>query len=216
MTSSQKPTYSNYRGFAVVANACVQGLVRHVVQLGESLQCHSTMFHRVHVNVRALVTRLLLRGGPAAVVRRVVPVDVDPIDRGSSWCSAHIQQECVKVVAPPVTYRNAASAIDRILRVGWAIASGLHFAPRPILLRSRRSPLSGGLAVLQAACGCDRSTYTPARVRSAARKGVRSSDDCLSALADAIPARASILALGAVLHGQSSVLSAGKINQSHV
>lgn len=82
----------------------------------------------------AAVVGLVSLVGPAAVLRRVMAVIVDAIDRvRRGGLAAHISEEGVERVQPLVTDRDASASISREFRVPGVQASLLHRRPTLIL-----------------------------------------------------------------------------------
>ena len=81
--------------------------------------------------VAALIVGLLSRVSPPAVIRRVVPVDINPVNGVVGWAFSHVSKEAVKG-APSSAHGNAATTVVSplvVLRVG---ATGFHVSPAVI------------------------------------------------------------------------------------
>lgn len=86
----------------------------------------------------AFVSRLFLRGGPAAVAWFVVPIIVDAIQRTANRTRPHVSQECLERVAPAVAHRDATAAVIGEAVVASREAPLSHAAPTLVLPRPSR------------------------------------------------------------------------------
>lgn len=137
-----------------------------------------------HANVLALVVRLLDRGGPSAISRRIVAVVVDAIKRCSWRPGTHIRHEGAEIIQPSRGYGNPATAVFGVVRRSWPCAATLHCTPgsifRPDLAFARESVSHGRLSVQVG-------FVTPAALRVLGSQ-MRRRGDCRSAArADALP-----------------------------
>jgi hypothetical protein len=86
------------------------------------------------LSVPPFIALLLRAGGPTAVARFVVAIVVDAVQRMiGRWAPAHIGQKVFVGAAPPVAYRDTASAVITVALVGLGVAAFQHAAPRPKL-----------------------------------------------------------------------------------
>lgn len=72
--------------------------------------------------------------GPSAILRAIVPIDIDAVDSeiiGISMSKRPVTKSC-KVMTPLVTYRNSAGTIVSILSSAFVIAPVFHSNPYAI------------------------------------------------------------------------------------
>lgn len=122
----------------------VRRLVWEVISFTPFQQCHS-FASKLHKNGGALIDRLLKQCGPSAIVRCIVAVVVNAVDR-MIWRrrQTHICQEIIKQL-PSVTHFNAAAAVIRVGRFFRVIATFFYSLPYLINRRSRASVSASNL-----------------------------------------------------------------------
>ena len=101
------------------------------------------------VDCFSCVPGLLVGVSPAAVVRRVVTVDVDPVDGGAavrSW--PHVGIENCEVGIPLIANRYAATTVVFVLLILGIITSRLHVAPVIVLWRKSKAVCGSILSCL--------------------------------------------------------------------
>lgn len=90
---------------------------------------HICLAFNSHSTSNFLIAHLLSLGGPTAVLRCVVPIVVNSINRMLQWTRPHVFDKLFKVVKPLRAYLYAPSAITVEVPVLWFVAAGLHIPP---------------------------------------------------------------------------------------
>jgi hypothetical protein len=70
--------------------------------------------------------------GPSAILRRVIAVVVDAIQRSACWALAHVQQEVLERVEPSVANADAPASVVSVLWARLQVAANLHARPRTV------------------------------------------------------------------------------------
>lgn len=90
--------------------------------------------------IEPCVSRLNAGQVPLAIIRFVISIIIDSIDRMNfRWSQSHVSKKGIKTVAPLVAYRDAASAISIIFGIVRIVATKLHLRPRLIFRRPSHS-----------------------------------------------------------------------------
>lgn len=97
--------------------------------------------------ISRVVTRLLSRRGPAAIVGVIVAVVVDAIYRISIWLFAHVCEEGFEAVAPSFAHVDASSAVSSVVDIGWAVAPRYSVAPYRVRRSSTVRNIRGSMPV---------------------------------------------------------------------
>ena len=133
--------------------------------------------------VVALVVGLLSRVSPPAVIRRVVPVYINPVNGVVGWAFAHVGKETVKG-DPSSAHGNAATAVVSPLVVLLVGATGLHVSPA--VVRSG-SVTAVGMTVREASCDSAFDVEATAGNGLAGRKAASADRHFFPAVAFAVP-----------------------------
>jgi hypothetical protein len=136
------------------------------------------------------VRSLLLRRCPAAVLRRVRAIVIDPVEGRSLRPVPHVLDECFEALAPSLADCDPTAAVVRIVLVLRSCASALHARPG---LVEHVSGLVSSVAMnerrLSETGSCDFAMKAAARARrSASETGCADRDGC-TAFAAARPVR---------------------------
>ena len=117
---------------SVLVQTAMKRLYLYTELCGPVNQQHGLTVKRDEYSI-ATVARLLRLSGPAAVLRRVRAVVVDPVYRVfRGWFAAHVRQERREVIAPSVTHADTAPSIGRVGVVGHPVATRNYFAPHVV------------------------------------------------------------------------------------
>ena len=158
----------------------------HSVVLGGVGQVHFSAERLNPSGTASLVHALLVACGPAAVVRFVVAVIVDAIQRVAwGWTLTHVSEER-RVVHPPATHGDASASVVGVVAVFRVQASAFHPIPDSSLLR-HRSTL--GVTVPEVPSRCDVWTETTATLCHSRAEVRPTNDGILPAIAAAQPRR---------------------------
>lgn len=148
----------------------------------------------------ALVVGLLCRRGPSAIVRPIVAVCVDAVNRiVASWAWPHVGVEVIKRFTPTVAHLHTSFAIKVVLRIVWVGASLVHVAPRLIFWRAGHAMLKGRQTGLTSAT-------SPRSIRS--QKLAGNQNGGVAALALAKPLGIGIIPANIADNGQAAELTA--------
>lgn len=91
------------------------------------------------------ITRLFSTSRPAAILRGVVPIVINAVNRVSLRRPlSHIRQKCAERI-PTLTNTNAASSVPGIARVSRVVTAAPHRIPRGIGNRSPTASFSGSV-----------------------------------------------------------------------
>lgn len=94
-------------------------------------------------HVGPLIGALFFGSGPSAIVRLIVPVVVDTVERiAGTWASAHVFKKCRERIAPALADLDATSTILGILLGPRVRAAGFHGGPDLIFGRPAKAVLS--------------------------------------------------------------------------
>src|SRR5258708_6587205 len=91
--------------------------------------------------MRAFVLGLLVRGGPSAVARFIIPVHFSAVQRSAFRSRTHVRIKCSEGVEPAFAYANTPASISRVIFSPWVGAALNHVPPRSIL--RARAPFCG-------------------------------------------------------------------------
>jgi hypothetical protein len=138
--------------------------------------------------IATAVSRLFLRGRPPTIVRLIVSIIVDTLDRHALRRFSHVFQEGREVSPPALTNADTAPAVTSVCLAGRRVASVVHRVPRPIGSGPRSCPT--------VSMGCESlleqgRLRAPARFLSAAHKLEGFYPALVSAMADDAPRAAS-------------------------
>lgn len=120
-----------------------------------------------HEHIAAGVVVLRIPRRPSAIRRFVVTAWVNTIDRVIRWARTHVRQECQVVIAPAVTHRDAATAVELVVRGALGVTAALHAAPNRVLALLHASDYP---AVLDMPARAHRPLLTAARRRMSAQQ----------------------------------------------
>lgn len=99
------------------------------------------------------VLGLLTSGRPAAIVLRVIPVVVDPVERRCWRPFSHVCEKALKRIVPSLAHRYSSPAVSWIVFVVRVVAAAFHARPRRVGRRhisSSRSVAVSGSALASA------------------------------------------------------------------
>jgi hypothetical protein len=126
-------------------------------------------------NCASAIVSLFLAGRPSAIIRSIVSINVNSIQRHSARHLSHVGEEAFEIAPPPLAHANAPAAIVAIPRFTGITASALSALPcmvRPANSAWARETMRGiGL------CGALR-LKTPATVRSRSEIGTSDPSFC--------------------------------------
>lgn len=97
-------------------------------------QCMSDAIHRQQMVISPIIA-LCLQVGPSAVVRRVIAVYINTVDRmiGRAW--THVREKMAEISSPSFAHLNATTAVVFVRLGVLVVAAPLYFAPGIVLAR---------------------------------------------------------------------------------
>ena len=140
--------------------------------------------HR-HNQICASIARLLARCGPSTVSRLIIPIVIrKPVNACSGGFLAHVFQEVLKRLAPPLAYLNASASIVVIIFNTWIGTSTVHLRPSNISSGAVVSPSMSvafirSVLPLKTAAGCTYSVTDVAQVKVSYRSAVTAAHHAL-------------------------------------
>lgn len=136
-------------------------------------------------HVRSMVVGLRTVVRPSAIARLVVPINVDAVDRVPGRPRAHVFNEGLEAVQPPLAHANAAAAVVLVTGEIRIRAASLRHCPRGICGRTT-------LAVRLEACAIDVGLQAAAALNITAAQVFADRNFCISTVAAALPRRPAI------------------------
>ena len=128
----------------------------------------------------AAILHLLSVSGPAAIIRRVRSVVVDPFDRMACWSWTHVMHEICEASTPAFADRYPSLAVVVIAVVIWIGAAGFHASPNEVFV-------SAGSSMRAVSVNAPFTLKASATLSSACPHMVRSTDLCFAAVASEEP-----------------------------
>ena len=86
-----------------------------------------------YISTPTHVIGLLFRCCPPAIIRRVITIIVDTVNRVlGGWLQTHIGKEIFKRIFPPIADSDSSTSVSRVFRVSDVVASIFYASPRVI------------------------------------------------------------------------------------